>query len=65
MISTHQKSVDTDKMQTKDNKKVYTDEQLDNLSVTDQEFEDFMRPSNLDESTTQEPVNWVIPNIID
>jgi len=65
LISTHQKSVDTDKMQTKDNKKVYTDEQLDNLSVTDQEFEDFMRPSNLDESTTQEPVNWVIPNIID
>jgi len=65
LISTHQKSVDTDKMQTKDNKKVYTDEQLDNLPVTDQEFEDFMRPSNLDESTTQEPVNWVIPNIID
>lgn len=52
-------------MQTKNNKKVYTDDELDNLPVTDQEFEDFMLPSNLDESTTQEPVNWVIPNIID
>lgn len=52
-------------MQTKNNKKVYTDDELDNLPVTDQEFEDFMCPSNLDESTTQEPVNWVIPNIID
>lgn len=64
-MSQHQKSVDTDKMQTKNNKKVYTDDELDNLPVTDQEFEDFMCPSNLDESTTQEPVNWVIPNIID
>jgi hypothetical protein len=64
-MSQHQKSVDTDKMQTKNNKKVYTDDELDNLPVTDQEFEDFMCPSNLDESTTQEPVDWVIPNIID
>ena len=64
-MSPHQKSVDTDKMQTKNNKKVYTDDELDNLPVTDHEFEDFMLPSNLDESTTQEPVNWVIPNIID
>ena len=42
-----------------------TDDELDNKPVTDEEFAEFMKPTNFDNSTCEEPVNFSITKIID